>query len=76
MRADRGSDVAFGASAINSSDDEEDAAFFEAEKVAAAAAEANELAYNGRQRLESLQQLQADVAQRAAHARRALYMIS
>ena len=76
MSADRESELALGAAAINSSDDEEDSTFLEAQKVAAAAAAAHDLAINGRQRLASLQQLQTDVAERAAHARRALYMIS
>jgi hypothetical protein len=72
-----GSELALGASAVETSDEEEDArTFSEAQKVAAAAAEASGLAYEGRQRLASLQQLQADVAERAAHTRRALYMLS
>ena len=77
MRADHGAELALGASAIDTSDDEqEDAAFSEAQRVAAAAAEASGLAYEGRQRLATLQQLQSEVAERAAHTRRALYMMS
>lgn len=73
---DHGSELALGASAIDTSDEEQDAAFSEAQQVAAAAAEASGLAYEGRQRLATLQQLQSEVAERAAHTRRTLYMIS
>ena len=38
--------------------------------------EAMGLAEEGKQRLASLQQLQHEVAERAAHTRRALYMLS
>ena len=75
-RADYGSELALGASAVDTSDEEEDATFSEAQRAAAVAAEASGLAHEGRQRLASLQQLQADVAERAARTRRALYMIS
>ena len=73
-RAEQGSELALGASAIDTSDEEHE--FSEVQKVAAAAAEANGLAHEGRQRLTSLQQLQEDVAERAARTRRALYMLS
>lgn len=76
VHADHESELPLGASAIDTSDEEQDVTFSEAQKVAAAAAEASGLAYEGRQRLASLQQLQAEVAERAAHTRRALYMMS
>ena len=74
FRAEQGSELALGASAIETSDEEHD--FTEVQMVAAAAAEANGLAHEGRQRLTSLQKLQEEVAERAACTRRALYMLS